>query len=110
MKSIVFEKNPNDYTISHGREILEVILEVSINGDLKKQKQTNKKTSNEVFCFTGNFKEYCGFPGGLDGKDSACNTGNLGSIPGLGRWPGEGNGNPFQCSCLENSMPEKPGP
>ena len=43
MKSIVFEKNPNDYTISHGREILEVILEVSINGDLKKQKQTNKQ-------------------------------------------------------------------
>ena len=45
-----------------------------------------------------------GFPGGSDGKDSACNAGELGSIPGLGRSPGEGNGNPVQCSCLENSM------
>ena len=42
------------------------------------------------------------FPGGSDGKASACNVGELGSIPGLGRSPGEGNGNPLQCSCLEN--------
>ena len=45
-----------------------------------------------------------GFSGGSDGKESACNAGDLGSIPGLGRFPGEGNGNPFQYSCLENSM------
>ena len=45
-----------------------------------------------------------GFPGGLDGKESACDTGNVGSIPGLGRSPGEGNGNQLQYSCLENSM------
>ena len=45
-----------------------------------------------------------GFPGGSDGKVSACNTEDLGSIPGLGRSPGEGNGNPLQYSCLENSM------
>ena len=38
------------------------------------------------------------------GKESACNAGDLGLIPGLGRSPGEGNGNPFQYSCLENSM------
>ena len=43
-----------------------------------------------------------GFPGGSDGKESACNKGDLGSIPGLGRFPGEGNGNPYQHSCLEN--------
>ena len=43
-----------------------------------------------------------GFPGGSDGKESACNAANLGSIPGLGRFPGEGNGNPLQYSCLEN--------
>ena len=43
------------------------------------------------------------FPGGSDGKVSACNAGDLGSIPGLGRSPGEGNGNPLQYSCLENS-------
>ena len=41
-------------------------------------------------------------PGGLDGKASAYNGGDLVSIPGLGRSPGEGNGNPLQCSCLEN--------
>ena len=45
-----------------------------------------------------------GFPGGSDSKASAGNTGDPGSIPGLGRSPGEGNGNPLQYSCLENSM------
>ena len=45
-----------------------------------------------------------GFPGGSDGKASACNAGDPGSIPGLGRSPGEGNGNPLQYSCLENPM------
>ena len=44
------------------------------------------------------------FPGGSDGKASAYNVGDLGSIPGLGRSPGEGNGNPLQYSCLENPM------
>ena len=42
--------------------------------------------------------------GGSEGKASACNAGDLGSIPGSGRPPGEGNGNPLQYSCLENSM------
>ena len=42
-----------------------------------------------------------GFPGG---SESACHVGDPGSIPGLERSPGEGNGNPFQYSCLENSM------
>ena len=45
-----------------------------------------------------------GFLGGSDGKESACNVGDLGLIPGLGRSPGEGNGYPLQYSCLENSM------
>ena len=45
-----------------------------------------------------------GFPGGSDGKESACNAGDQGSIPGSGRSPGEGNGNALQYSCLENSM------
>ena len=44
------------------------------------------------------------FPGGLDGKASAYNVGDPGSIPGLGRSPGEGNGNPLQYPCLENPM------
>ena len=45
-----------------------------------------------------------GFPGGSADKESACNAGNMGLIPELGRSPGEGNGNPLQYSCLENSM------
>ena len=45
-----------------------------------------------------------GFPGGSDGKVSVRNVGDPGSIPGSGRSPGEGNGNPLQYSCLENSM------
>ena len=44
------------------------------------------------------------FPGSSDGKESVCNAGDPGSIPGSGRSPGEGNGNPLQYSCLENSM------
>ena len=43
-----------------------------------------------------------GFLGGSDGKESACNVGNLGSIPGLGRFPGGGHGNPFQYPCQDN--------
>ena len=52
----------------------------------------------EIKCIT-NKK---GFLGGPDGKESACNTGDPGSIPGLGRSPEGGNGNPLQYSCLEN--------
>ena len=44
------------------------------------------------------------FLGGSDDQESACNEGDLGSIPGSGRIPGEGNGNPLQHSCLENPM------
>ena len=43
-----------------------------------------------------------GFPDGSDSKESACNVGDLGSIPGLGRSPEGGHGNPLQYSCLEN--------
>ena len=46
----------------------------------------------------------CPLEGGSEDKASACNAGDLGSIPGLGRSPGEGNGNPLQYSCLENPM------
>ena len=43
-------------------------------------------------------------PSWLSGKESTCNAGDMGSIPGLGRFPGEGNGNLLQYSCLKNSM------
>ena len=45
---------------------------------------------------------FMGFPGCSDGKASVCNGGGLGSIPGLGKSPGRGHGNPLQYSCLEN--------
>ena len=45
-----------------------------------------------------------GFPGGSDSRESTCNAGDPGSIPGSGRSPGGGNGNPLQYSCLENPM------
>ena len=48
-----------------------------------------------------------GFPGGSVGKESACNVRDLSSIPGLGRSPGEGHGNPLQYFCLENPHGER---
>ena len=56
------------------------------------------------FLFFGCTMQLEGFPGGSEDKVSACNAGDLGSVPGLGRSPGEGNGNPLQYSFLENPM------
>ena len=50
-----------------------------------------------------------GFPGGLDSKESACNSGDPGLIIALGIFPGEGNGNPLQYSCPGNPRIEEPG-
>ena len=82
--------------------------------DVTRQRQNLKVLSQESQLYTernekawmGFIEEvlYLGFPGGSDGKESACNTGDPGSIPGSGRSPREGNGNPLQYSCLENSM------
>ena len=69
--------------------------------DLKKGQ--NIKRDTRISVRKGNKIEH-DFPGGSDRKASAYNVGNPGSIPGLGRSPGEGNGNPLQYSCLENSM------
>ena len=55
-------------------------------------------------CYRHNYDLPFDFPGGLDGKASAYNAGDLGSIPGSGRSPGEGNGNSLQYSYLENPM------
>ena len=54
--------------------------------------------------FVWGYQQQLGFPGGSDSEESACNVGDLGSIPGLGRSPGGGHGNPLQYPCLENSM------
>ena len=56
--------------------------------------------------FPRGFADHKDFPGGSEGKVSAFNAGDPGSIPGLGRFPGEGNGNPLQYSCLKNPMDE----
>ena len=53
--------------------------------------------------FEPNYNDLKGFPGSSDGKESACHAGELGSIPGSGRSPGGGNGNPLQYSCLGKS-------
>ena len=58
----------------------------------------------ELCVFTLYFIYVCDFPGGSEGNASAYNVEDLGSIPGSGRSPGEGNGGPRQCSCLENPM------
>ena len=65
-----------------------------------------KEEGNPPFRTENFWTSYMGFPGGLEGKTSACSAGDLGSIPGSGRSPGEGNGNPIQYSCLENPMDE----
>ena len=54
------------------------------------------------FINRGSIRENMGSPGGSDSKDPTCNAGDLGLIPGLGRSPGGGHGNPLQYSCLEN--------
>ena len=62
--------------------------------------------STPLFNFTQHHHTM-GFPGGSDGKESACNAGDLGLIPRLGRSPGGGHGNPFQYNCLENPYRQK---
>ena len=66
-----------------------------------------------VYCFWNAVKDYIlwhkDFPGGSDSKASVSNVRDLGLIPGLGRFPGEVNGNPLQYSCLENPMEEELG-
>ena len=65
-----------------------------------------ERTQNEINILKLTPRGGPNFPGGSDGKASACNAGDPGSILGLGRSPGEGNGNPLQCSCLESPMDE----
>ena len=62
------------------------------------------KSQTQLNDFYFHFQNYVGFPGDSAGKESACNTGDPSSIPGLGRSPGEGKGYPFQYSGLENSL------
>ena len=72
------------------------------NDDRKKNLLTLQTLSESKFLFLLEYPQ--GFPGGSDSKESSHHAGHLGSIPGLGRSPGEENGNPLQYSCLENLM------
>ena len=69
---------------------------------------TKKKNMYSLLFYSSQLDHLDSFPGhingGSDGKVSACNVGDPGQIPGSGRSPGEGNGNPLQYSCLENPM------
>ena len=58
--------------------------------------------SQKTIFYTRSCQRMVRFPGGSDGKESACNAGDLSLIPGFGRSPGGGHGNPLQYSCLEN--------
>ena len=60
--------------------------------------------TESIFSLSRNLYTVFCFPGGSDGKETTCNVGDLGSVPGLGRSPGEGKGYPLQYSGLENSM------
>ena len=61
-------------------------------------------TVSHTLLFRDDLDSFGGFPGGSEVKESACNEGDVGSVPGFGRSPGEGNGNPLQYSCQENLM------
>ena len=72
-------------------------------GPMLGDKQNNKEKLPKELEFRAqhpNYLRIMGFPGGSAGRESACNAGDRGSIPGLGRFPEEGNGNPLQYSCL----------
>ena len=87
-----------------GEKALQRLLERAFRGtDL--QMTIRQVVSSCPTCHLNNPQ---GAPGGSDDKAPACNAGDLGSIPGLGRSPGEGNGNPLQYSCLENPVDRGP--
>ena len=73
-------------------------MQESFNKDLEELKNKYTETNDTIT----EIKHTLGFPGGSEVKVSASNAGDPGLIPGLGRSPGEGNGNPLQYSCLEN--------
>ena len=72
---------------------------ISAGENLEKMEPSCTVSRNVNWCI-----QFWGFPGGSDSKESACNAGDSGSVPELGRFPGKGNGYPLQYSCLENSM------
>ena len=70
---------------------------------MKEELSVVEATQPVVFCY-GSLRQLVDFPGGTDSKESVFNAGDLGSVSGSERSPGEGNGNPLQYFCLENPM------
>ena len=89
--------NPMDY--SPPASFVLGILQARILEWVERMKLNLKKWNNYRFILVSK-----GFPCGSDGRESSCNPGDLGLIPGSGRYPGEWNGHTLQYSCLENSM------
>ena len=79
---------------SHIRKVITLLFMIA-----KRKGTINVNNENSL-----NKGDEMGFPGASHGKEPTCNVGDPDSVPGLGRSPGEGNGNPLQYSCLENSM------
>ena len=71
---------------------------------MESQRVRHDLVTEQQQCIEHCFRHLKGFPCGSDGKEFACNAGDLGLNPGLGRFPGEGHGNPLQYSCLGNPM------
>ena len=90
--------DPMDYTV-HGILQARILEWVAFPFSIEKAFPTQGLDSGLPHC-----RQILAFPGGSDGKQFACNTGDQGSVPGSGRSPGEGNGNLLQYSGLENSM------
>ena len=95
---------------SHAQVLLHTLPEVS-PGIPVEYENSSSFNAHSYICTRPTFSpgsdlnlESRSFPGGSEGKASAVNAGDLGSIPGSGRSPGEGNGNLLQYSCLENPM------
>ena len=101
-------KNTQNYHtiefISHSSKVMLKILQARlqqyVNHELTDVQAGFRKGRGLFICSLG-------FPGGSGGKESICNGGDLGLIPGLGRAPGGGHGNPLQSSCLENGRGQK---
>ena len=100
-KPLTFIKSPSGIYY-HMSSCSSILVLFTLNTD-KYQTMTRFSTLTKTLsCPVAVALSVC-FPGSSDGKESACNAGDPGSISGSGRSPGEGNGNPFQYSCLENS-------
>ena len=107
--------SPLGYTPTQHETFLKTDTDSSIRGDGHPYENNyggneNQKGPWALSTSLGNISlhpaETAGFPGGLEGKASACSAEDPGSSPASERSPGEGNGNPLQCSCLENPMDE----